>query len=118
MPRLASLERAGEFEVRVETLRGGGSVVRVTGELDMATSSELESELERANAGERVVVDLTECTFLDSTALRVLLAGASRSEAGGGALELVAPDERVRRVLEIAGVETKIPIHATLDALS
>jgi len=112
------LERADEFEVRVETLRGGGMVVRVSGELDMATSSELESQLETTNAGERVVIDLTECTFLDSTGIRVLLTGASRSESAGGTLELIAPDERVRRVLEIAGVETKIPVHATPDALS
>jgi len=105
-----------EFEVTVDALAGGGSLVGISGELDMATSAELESALERANAQERVVVDLTACDFLDSSAIRVLLRGAVRAESAGGSFSLVAPDPQLRRVLEIAGLEAKLPIHPTVEA--
>lgn len=109
---------AGEFEVTVRKLDEASTLVRVSGEVDMATSSELESALEKTEPGERVVVDLTACTFLDSSAIRALLTGAARLEAGGGSVALVAPDPRIRRVLEIAGLDERLPIHPTLDAAS
>ena len=105
-----------EFEVSVDALARGGSLVGVNGELDMATSAELESALERTNPRERVVVDLTACHFLDSSAIRVLVRGAVRAESAGGRFSLVAPDPRLRRVLEIAGLEAKLPIHPTVEA--
>jgi anti-anti-sigma factor len=107
---------ADEFEITVDTLAGGGSLVGVTGELDMATSAELESALQRTDPQQRVVVDLTACDFLDSSAIRVLLGGAVRAESAGGSLSLVAPDPQLRRVLEIAGLEAKLPIHPTVEA--
>lgn len=105
-----------DFEVTVDALTGGGSLVGVNGELDMATCAELESALDRTDPAQRVVVDLTACDFLDSSAIRVLLAGALRAESAGGSLSLVAPDPQVRRVLEIAGLEAKLPIHPTVEA--
>lgn len=108
----------GDFTVEVEDDGQGGNFVRVRGELDMATSSELESALERTRAEGKVVIDLTECEFLDSSAIRVLLTWAARSESARGSLSLVAPDPRIRRALEIASVDTKIPIHATREAAS
>lgn len=107
---------AGDFEVTVGPFDSGGSLVRVRGEVDMATSSELDAALENMAAGEKVVLDLTECAFLDSSALRVLVTGATRAETSGGSLSLVAPDPRIRRVLEIAGLEERLTIHPTLEA--
>ena len=60
---------------------GGATVVRVEGELDMSTCPELEHALEGADLADHVVVDLSGCTFFDSSALRVLVPpGASGSE--------------------------------------
>lgn len=115
LPRLAVLARPDEFEVRTERTADGRAVVHVRGELDMATSSQLEEALEATSTREPVVVDLSECVFLDSTAVRVLLTAASKQESAGGELTLVAPDARIRRVLEIAGVDTKFPVRASLD---
>lgn len=87
--------------------------MRVAGEVDMATSPDLESALERTRPDGKVVIDLTKCDFLDSAAIRVILTGIARCESAGGSMSLVASDPRVLRVLEIAGLDGRIPIHAT-----
>jgi anti-sigma B factor antagonist len=62
-------------------------------------------------AGKSVEVDLSGVTFIDSTGLNTLIGALSACESNGGALALSAtlPDQ-VRRVLEITGVDTLLPI--------
>jgi anti-sigma B factor antagonist len=103
-----------ELEVVLAPLPAGGAVVRVAGELDLGSVSELEQVLADASPSAPLVVDLTECSFLDSSAVRVLLEAASKSEDAGGRFALVAPGGGVRRTLEIAGVDTMLTIHPTL----
>lgn len=105
----------GDFTVTPEELPGGGAVVHVEGELDMATAPRLEEALVETGFGQRVVIDLTQCTFVDSSALRLLVAAIRDSEAAGGRLEIVAPDPGILKVLEISGVDTMLPVHPTLD---
>jgi anti-anti-sigma factor len=105
----------GDFAVTREPLAAGGAVVYVQGELDMATAPVLEEALVATGFSERVVIDLTGCTFLDSSAVRLLVASVRDSEAAGGTLELVAPEPGILKVLEISGVNTMLPVHATLD---
>jgi stage II sporulation protein AA (anti-sigma F factor antagonist) len=109
--------RAGDVEVTVETLPDGGVVVvHVEGDLDMATSPDLEGALEAADPGTRIVVDLTECTFLDSSAVRVLVSAVRTAETTNGNVALVARDPGILRVLEIAAVDTMLPVHDTLES--
>lgn len=110
------MARAGEIEVTLEPLPDGGVVVRVEGELDMATSPNLEKALESADKDGRVVIDLTGCTFLDSSAVRVLLATARTTETANGRVALVARDPGILRVLEIAAVKTLLPVHESLES--
>jgi anti-sigma B factor antagonist len=107
--------RAGDLDITVEALAQGGSVVRVDGELDLATKQHLEEAVERADPSGRLVIDLTACTFLDSSAVRVLMSTARSAQAAGGNLSLVASDPGLLRVLEIAAVDTVLSVHATLD---
>jgi anti-anti-sigma factor len=108
--------RAGDVEVTRETLPEGPVVVRVEGELDMATSGSFEEAIAEAGPGARLVIDLTECTFLDSSAVRVLVETARSMEQSNGKVSLVARDPGILRVLEIAAVDTMFPVHDTLDA--
>jgi anti-anti-sigma factor len=97
-------------------LPDGGAVLRVEGDLDMATAPTLEDELADAGFAKRLVLDLSQCTFLDSSAVRVLVSSVRDSEAAGGSLALVVTDPGILRVLEISGVDTMIPVHDNLDA--
>ena len=116
MPRLAVVSEAAAFEVTTIPHDAGRSIVRVRGDLDLATCSQLEAALSEAPEGEHVVVDLTDCGFLDSAAVRVVLAGAERAAASGGQISLVVTDPGVLRVLEIVNAEARMPIHSTVDA--
>lgn len=115
------MERAGDFSVSVETTPAGAAVATVTGELDMATAPGLEQALEPVDAAERLVLDLAGCTFVDSSAIRVLAARAHAADAAGGGVALVVTDPGVRRALEIAAIDTVVDLHdsraAALDAL-
>jgi anti-anti-sigma factor len=110
------MERADEFAVTVSTVSEATTVAAVVGELDLATSPELERALEGVSTAERVVIDLRNCTFLDSSAIRVLVARARVSGEAGGGVAVVAPDPRVRRALEIAAIDRVVELHDSLDA--
>ena len=99
-----------------EGLPEGGTVVRVDGELDMATTPEFEEVVDDVGAGSRLVIDLSKCTFLDSSAVRVLVSVARDAEETGGTVAVVAADPGILRVLEIAAVDRMLPVHATLDS--
>jgi anti-anti-sigma factor len=103
---------SGDFAVRQETLPGA-VVLRVEGELDMATVSELEAAISAASAN-RLVVDLTACTFLDSAGVRALASAAARNPSDRE-LALVAADPGILRVLQITGVDTMVPVHASRE---
>jgi anti-sigma B factor antagonist len=94
------------FSVRNEQ-RGGATVVIPTGELDLATAPSLEAALSRAfedvRTG-RVVLDLRELEFIDSSGLRTLLTARRRADEAGAAFSLVAGHRGLERTLEIAGV--------------
>lgn len=108
------MEDVRDFGVTVEQL-GQATVARVTGDLDLATSPELETAVAGLPSNGRLVIDLTGCTFLDSTGLRaIVLAGRAREEAGGSAV-IVAGQPGILRVLEIAAVDKALPIRATVE---
>ncbi len=94
------------FSVRVEP-RGEATVVVPVGELDLATAPALEAALARAletAAGRRVVLDLRELEFIDSSGLRTLLTARKQAEDAGAGFSLVAGHRGLERTLEIAGV--------------
>ena len=65
------------FHVSVDEPSPGWVVVGVAGEIDVATAPELERALADAGAEKRVVLDLSECQFIDSSGLRTLLGARS-----------------------------------------
>ena len=98
------------FAVAVER-RDDCVVVRVEGELDMASATELEEAVSPVTSAPYVVVDLSACTFLDSAGMRVLAATMRQVPR----VSVVATDPAVLRVLEISAVDTMVPVHATLE---
>jgi anti-anti-sigma factor len=93
------------FSVRTEQ-HGEAAVVVPTGELDLATAPALEEALGLAFSGgsARVVLDLRELEFIDSSGLRTLLTARRRAEDASAQFSLVAGHRGLERTLEIAGV--------------
>lgn len=100
-------------------LEHGVRTIAVRGELDLSTAPDLEGPLERAlESGEgSVLIDLTECEFIDSTGIALIVRAWQRLDGGEDARNLVlcSQNEQVRRVLEITGLELSIPVHLTRD---
>jgi len=107
------------FEVKVGDLEHGVRTISVRGELDLSTAPDLESPLEQAlESGDgSVLIDLTECEFIDSTGIALIVRAWQRLDGGEDARTLVlcSQNEQVRRVLEITGLELSIPVHLTRD---
>ena len=108
-------ETTAEFSIGAEQL-DGGTVVRVTGELDLSTHDRLGDELTSiAAGGGAIVVDLSACDFIDSSGIRALLIGRQAAEDNGGTLSLAAAKPQVVRILDVTGVASALPIHASAE---
>lgn len=105
------------FEVSAERRDADAGVVTVSGEVDMYTAPRLkECLVDLVDGGaRRIVVDLSAVTFIDSTALGVLIGGVRRLHGTGGAMALVVTSRPVERVLSITGLDRVFSIHDTLD---
>lgn len=102
------------FEVS-ETVQEGVPVVSVRGELDVSTTPRLKDRLlSIAEQGHALaVVDMSEVTFVDSTALGALVTGVKRFRGNGGDLRLVVIDPHIEKVLEITGLTEVFAIFPT-----
>jgi anti-anti-sigma factor len=96
-------------------------VVAVRGELDLSTAPELEGPLDEALAGgdASVLIDLTECEFIDSTGIAMIVRAWQKldgDEERAGKLVISSNNDQVQRVLEISGLNLSIPIHPSREA--
>ncbi|MDX6606905.1 MAG: anti-sigma factor antagonist [Solirubrobacterales bacterium] len=94
-------------------------VVRVAGEVDMSHEEELRGELRTAVAADAkgIVVDLSECEFIDSSGVRALLLSreAQHPEDGAERLAVAASSEQILRILSVMGIDRVIPIRPTVE---
>lgn len=95
---------------------GGRVVVVAIGEVDEFTAPQLDAELGRLTADGRtdLVVDLSRVDFLDATGVGVLAKTLVPVREAEGRLDLVVTADRVARVLALSGLDTLVPVHATL----
>ena len=106
------------FVAATEQLDSGGPVVSVMGEVDRATAPALERTLlgvTEDRSGE-VIVDLSDCSFLDSRGLRALVATRTRLERSDRQLALVLSNPDVLRILQITHLDDLFAIYPTLGA--
>jgi anti-sigma B factor antagonist len=92
--------------------RDGAVIVSLAGELDLYNAEEVRKALldTLADGSDVLVVDLEAVTFIDSTALGVLIEARSRMEDRGG-FRLAAPGLEVRRALEVSGLDRHFVVH-------
>jgi anti-anti-sigma factor len=95
------------------------AVVVLDGELDVATSPRLRETLTQlVDRGiDRVILDCRRLSFVDSYGLGVIVAAKRRLSTIGNSLCLVVDVDQPQfhRVLEITGLSSLLPVHATID---
>ena len=96
---------------------GETCLVRLGGELDLYNAQDVRRALTDACADspQRIVVDLGEVEFVDSTALGVLIEARSKM-TNGRAFLLAAPGLETRRALKISGLDRHFTVHDTVPA--
>jgi len=106
-----------QFSVSSERRGEALGIVTLAGEVDIYTAPRFkECLLELLDDGVvNLVVDLSGVTFIDSTALGVLIGGVRRVNAAAGAMTLVVTSRPVERVLSITGLDRVFTIHESLE---
>jgi len=94
--------------------QGDAMVLAVSGDLDLENIAPVATALVDAGASAPgpVVVDLSLVSFADSTTVNVLLQART---ALGPRLRLASPSDFVRRLFHVIGLESALPLHATVE---
>ena len=106
-----------ERPVREVVERDRAVLVRLAGELDVYNAGIVREALVGAagRTPERLVVDLSDVSFVDSTLLGVLVETRAQVE-NRRAFLLAAPGMEVRRALEVSGLHRHFEVHDTVDS--
>jgi anti-anti-sigma factor len=104
--------------VEVEFRPPGIAFVKLHGEHDLSSQQCLTEALAAASAKRDVLVDLSECTFMDSSVIAALFRARQKLTERGGRLELVIPESAstIRRVADVTLLAAILPIHETRQA--
>ena len=106
------------------------TIVRPSGELDMATIETLRTTLDDATAetlraaldgvesGARLVLDLRRLSFIDATGLHLLVALDERAQRDGFLLTLIAPEAPIDRAIQLCGLDQALPFAPADDAFA
>ncbi|HEY7325341.1 MAG TPA: STAS domain-containing protein [Streptosporangiaceae bacterium] len=96
--------------------RGDTMIITIGGDLDIVTSPQLDECLTQAEARHsRIILDFGEVTFLDTSALAVIVGHWKKAEATGGALALANARYRYTKTLWITGLADKLTLYDTVD---
>ncbi len=100
-----------DLRTRVRT-QGEATILEVGGEMDLHSAPQLRAALADITQSKqaRIVVDLSEVMFVDSTGVGALVGALKRAREAGGALHFCGAQPRVRRVFEITGLLGAMPI--------
>jgi anti-sigma B factor antagonist len=95
---------------------GPRTVVRLAGEADVTTQALADVlEAEGAKRPRLLLIDASALTFIDSAAIHQIVLAHRRLRASDGQLALISPSLPVARVLQLSGLDTVIPVHASVD---
>ncbi|MFD5514054.1 STAS domain-containing protein [Streptomyces sp. NPDC127051] len=99
------------FDVDV-TVHPGRTVICVTGDLDTDTSPYVTEALDALTLyGQVLALDLSAVTFMDSSALNMLLTLRTRAHAEDAVLELYGVPEQGLRLFDITGARDLFTLH-------
>jgi anti-sigma B factor antagonist len=92
------------------TSEQGASVLRAHGELDAFAAPDITRSFERIHGTSRVVADLSAVSFLDSTALGLVVRSVRELRERGAEVRVVLPTGTAARIFEITTLDRVLPI--------
>jgi anti-anti-sigma factor len=106
----ADLRHLGMLTLR-STREGHTHVIALSGELDLAGADLLEGELKRVEASDasRIVVDLRDLDFIDSTGVRLIYMADVRSRNDSGRLTIRRGPGKVQRLFVMTDLADRLP---------
>ena len=107
-----------DFTSEHSVVRDGLGLIELSGEVDLYTAPRFKDDLIALidEGVARIVIDLSQVTFIDSTALGVIIGGVKRLHERDGSLALVAVSRPVVRILDITGLNRVLTIFDTREA--
>ena len=102
------------MDIAVKELPAGITKIVLHGRLDTTWAVITELPFNKvATEKRRIIVDLSDATFLSSYAIRIFLVGAKIADSKGGKLVILCPEGNVAKVLKTAGTQTLLPVFPT-----
>lgn len=115
---LQNVQPTAASAVEVDLSLPGVAFVALHGEHDLGSNQRIDQALAKAGARRDVLVDLSGCTFMDSSVIAMLYHARTRLELRDRRLELIIPATAVavRRVAEVTVLNAILRIHESRDA--
>jgi anti-sigma B factor antagonist len=106
-----------EFGIEDRRISADTHVVAVTGEIDLFTAPEFKARMSRPidDGVDRVIVDLSATTFIDSSSLGVLIGAHRRLKQRDGSLVVVCDNEAIVKTFKITGLDGVFTLVPSLD---
>ena len=105
------------FHIGEESLAGDLIIIKLEGEVDLYAAPELKDHVNGAieRGKNKLILDLSEATFIDSTTLGILVSGMKRLRPRGGMLAVLCPDPTMARIFDITGLNRMLSVHETIE---
>lgn len=99
------------------TKRGGVPILRCHGDIDFGSGDRLRASINEAaeSHGHRVIVDLSDVSYIESSPIGVLLGCAISLRRHSGILVTVASPGHVARLVRLMGLDSALVLCPTLD---
>jgi anti-sigma B factor antagonist len=112
------MEERPQFRAELEQLSDGLGLVVLAGEVDIDTAPQFKQAIKGAIDGgaSNLIIDMAAVTFIDSTALGILVSGVRDVRQRDGALAVVCTEDNINRVFELTGLNRIFAICATREA--
>jgi anti-sigma B factor antagonist len=113
----AEQKEARELEFTVSTREEGPfTVVEVGGEVDVYTAPRLREAVVTAidSGSTRLVIDVENVEFLDSTGVGVLVGALKKVRSSGGTLDIVCTQPRLLKIFDITGLDKVFGLHTSV----
>lgn len=97
---------------------GADLVLRLAGDLDLSHANEFVrcvDELTQMTLEPRIVVQMSQVTFIDSTGTQALIVANRRCLDAGGSLFIRLPSAPVAQILHITGLDRVLTVDAQGD---